>query len=347
MTQILEIGTGNETASKFMEPYLQSGNLNFLIGSGASAPAISVAGAIENELNELLAAGEDTQADIKCVEFIQAINAVHTKVVSGADANVNKVTNDYGELVSCIDRVLFARKSTLLPRQANLFTTNYDMFIEHASSLLPTVILNDGFERTASLSPNFMFAPERYLDRTFRSAPTYGHQIEIPTINLIKLHGSLSWRKKADAILYDSQPIKALSAADKADAAKVKAFLEHHFIILPNLKKFHTTLVERIYYDLLRLFSRAMDQQNVVLVCFGFSFADEHVLDITRRALRNPTSHLIIFSYDHASSVGYQTKFAKQRNVTVITPKTGVVIDMERLNKILSATLTGYRDAVA
>jgi hypothetical protein len=81
-------------------------------------------------------------------------------------------------------------------------------------------------------------------------------------------------------------------------------------------------------------------------MCFGFSFADEHILDITRRALRNPTSHLIVFSYDHASSGGYQAKFAKHRNVTVVTPAAGVVIDMERLNKILSATLTGQKDAV-
>jgi hypothetical protein len=145
--------------------------------------------------------------------------------------------------------------------------------------------------------------------------------------------------------VFDSKPIAALTTAQKADAAKVKEFLEKHFLILPNLKKFHSTLMERVYYDLLRIFSKAMDQPNVVLMCFGFSFADEHILDITRRALRNPTSHLIIFSYDKASATGFQAKFSKQRNVTVIAPPAGAHIDFARLNKIIASVVSGQADA--
>jgi SIR2-like domain len=79
-----------------------------------------------------------------------------------------------------------------------VFTTNYDMFIEHAASLIPTVVLNDGFDRTASLRSEFLFASEKYFDRTYRSGALYTNQIEIPTINLIKLHGSVSWRRSKD-----------------------------------------------------------------------------------------------------------------------------------------------------
>jgi hypothetical protein len=118
-------------------------------------------------------------------------------------------------------------------------------------------------------------------------------------------------------------------------------------LILPNMKKFHTTLMERTYYDLLRLFSRALDQQNVVLLSFGFSFADEHILDLTRRALRNPTSHLIILAYDEASATDYQTKFAQQRNVTVLSPDPASVLDFPRLNAILSSILPATPNALA
>jgi hypothetical protein len=347
MVQVLNIGADNAAASTFLEPYIQSGTLNFLIGSGASSPAIKTAGDIETEINALLTAGKETQANRKCLDFIDAIGGIHSKIIAGTDAMVQAVADSYGEFLSVVDAVLFARKNILLPRQANIFTTNYDMFLEHAASLLPAIILNDGFDRSSGLHSAFMFAPERYFDRTYRSGPIYGHQIEIPTINLIKVHGSLSWRKRSDTIAFDPKPVPPLSALQKVDAAQVSTFLEKHFLILPNLKKFQSTLVERVYYDLLRMFSKAMDQQNVVLMCFGFSFSDEHILDITRRALRNPTAQLIIFSHDEASSTVYQERFAKQRNVTVIAPDASSVIDFGRLNKILSSILRGQAHAVA
>jgi hypothetical protein len=213
------------------------------------------------------------------------------------------------------------------------------MFFEYAASQIPVVTLNDGFDRSSSIRSEFAFAPERYFDRTYRSGPIHDHQIEIPTINLMKLHGSVSWRRRSDTVVFNSERVPELSAVQKTDPVLVTEFLEKHFLILPNFRKFHTTLMERIYYDLLRLFSKALDQQNVVLICFGFSFSDEHILDITKRALRNPTSHLVIFSYDHPSSATYLAKFDNQRNVTVVTPEKGTVIDFTRFNKILESIL--------
>jgi hypothetical protein len=347
MTQILEIGKDNAEASQFLEPYVQSGNLNFLIGSGASAPAIKTAGNIEAEINKLIADGEEAKADAKCFDFITEINAVHAKILADKDATVRLVASGYCKLISSIDRILFARKNILLPRQANIFTTNYDLFIEHAASTTPGVILNDGFDRTPSLQPEPAFAPERYFDRTYRSGGGYGQLTEIPTINLIKLHGSLSWRKRPDAVAFAAIPVKALTAAEVGNPSKIKAFLEQHFLILPNLKKFQSTLMERVYYDLLRLYSKAMDHQNVTLLSFGFSFEDEHILDITKRALRNPTAQLIVTSYDQASAAKYEKKFAQQRNVTVICPDATSVIDIERLDSILTRVLSGQDNVTA
>jgi hypothetical protein len=340
MAQIIEIEGGEESASAFLEPYIQSGSLNFLIGSGASFPAIKTAGDIEADINTLLKEGKDDAANNKCLEFIEAVDEVHAKITATPQANdIKKVIDAYTRFAALVDNILFARKNLLLPRQATVFTTNYDMFIEHAASLLPGVILNDGFDRSSSLSSAFGFAPERYFDRTYRSGPVYGHHTEIPTINLVKLHGSLSWRRREENVVFDATAIAKLTAAQKADPAQVKACLQQHFLILPNFQKFHATLIERVYYDLLRLFSKAMDQENAVLISFGFSFADEHILDITRRALRNPTSHLIVFSYDKASSTAYQAKFSKHRNVTVLAPKKGVVTDFTRLNDVLAAVI--------
>jgi SIR2-like domain len=350
MTETITIDAADEPAAKYLEPFLQSGNLNFLIGSGASAPAIKTAGDIESVINSLLAEDKEDDANKKSLEFIATIAAANSKILSTAlslsSNNFRKVTKRYTEFLTSVDRILFARKNILLPRQANIFTTNYDIFIEHAASLLPGTVLNDGFDRSSPIKAA-AFAPERYFDRTYRSGTFYNHQIEIPTLNLIKLHGSLTWRKKLNAIVFDPSAIPSLPPGHEDDPAKVRSYLSKHFIILPNLKKFHATLMERTYYDLLRLFSRALDQQNVVLISFGFSFADEHILDLTRRALRNPTSHLIILAYDHTSAEEYQTKFAQQRNVTVIAPDPASVLDFPRLNKILSSILPVNTNAFA
>lgn len=333
MSQILAV----DHAINFLEPFVQSGNLNFLIGSGASAPAIRIAGTIESEINARLTANDEAGANTLSATFVEAINDAHAKIVaSSADVALNKVIDSYSRFVSHIDAILFARKNLLLSRQATVFTTNYDMLLERASGALPGIVLNDGFDRAPNLDGVFAFAPERYFDRTFRTSPIYRHNSEIPTINLVKLHGSLSWRRNGDTVIYNPAVISKLNAAEKADPNKVREYLASHFLILPNFRKFHATLMDRIYYDLLRLFSKAMDQENALLVVFGFSFTDEHILDITRRSLRNPTSHLVIFSYDKASSTSYEAKFSKHRNVTIFAPPTGAFIDFEKLNEILS-----------
>lgn len=340
MATILDIDANNEHAAAFLGPYIQSGRLNFLIGSGASFPAIKTAGNIETDINACLVAGDENCANKKCLQFVDAINEVHAKILAKSnDPDIKKAIDGYSRFASLIDAILFARKNLLLPRQATVFTTNYDMFFEHACSLLPGVILNDGFDRTSSLEGRAVFAPEQYFDRTYRSGPIYGHNAEIPTINLVKLHGSLSWRRHLDSIVFDSTRSQKLPEDKKTDDAAVRGHLEKHFIILPNLRKFHATLMERIYYDLLRIFSNSMDHENAVLMTFGFSFTDEHILDITRRSLRNPTAHLIIFSHDMQSSTAYQAKFSKHRNVTILTPKSGLFIDFARLNELLAMVL--------
>lgn len=338
MAETIELKADGDEAAVALGPYVQSGNLNFLLGSGASFPAIPTAGNIEAEINALLQADDQEGASRKCLALIEQIDAAHAAINTvPADSPIGIVIESYKDFLSTLDHILFARKNILLPRQATIFTTNYDMFLEHASSLVPAVILNDGFDRTSSLNAEFIFTPERYFDRTYRSGPIYGHQIEIPTINLVKLHGSLSWRRAHDSIVYDPAAIPKLDEAEKTELGNVEAYLDKHFLILPNLRKFEETLMERVYYDLLRQFSKAMDNENCVLFAFGFSFADEHILDLTRRSLRNPTAQLIVIAYDAASVEGYAAKFSKQRNVKIVAPPAGAVFDFARFNQMLAA----------
>jgi len=291
MAQLHLVTDENDETAKLLAPYIQSGNLNFLIGSGASMPAISIAGDIEKTLNGLIELEEEVLANSVMAGFIEAIS------------------------------------------------TNYDMFIEFAVKECGNIIMNDGFDRASGQPDDFLFAPEQYFDRTYRTSSLYARRVEIPTLNLIKLHGSLNWVRKESNLVCSAAVVQPLPEADKADPAKISQYLSQHFLIMPNFKKFHETLMERIYYDLLRIFSKAMEQENAVLLAFGFSFGDEHILDITRRALRNPTSQLIIFAYSHDSIAVFEAKFAKHRNVSVIGPAAGNNLNFQRLNKILGAVL--------
>jgi hypothetical protein len=288
------------------------------------------------EINELIAADKINEANLKALSFIEDIEQTNTAISIGIEYNgTEQSLSWYVEFLTAVDHVLFERKNLLLPRQANLFTTNYDTFIEEAASTLSSLILNDGFDRTSSLSGKFPFTPERYFDRTYRSGSIYTRQAEVPTVNLIKLHGSLTWEKNAAGIAFRQEYPAALSEKQKADPSAVAEALDKRALILPNLKKFNSTLMDRVYYDLLRIFANAMDRENAVLISFGFSFADEHILDITRRALRNPTSQLIFFAYNSDAADEINEKFDSQRNALIVTPGAEEVIDFQKFNSLL------------
>lgn len=337
-----KISLGTETEEKaetarLLERHIQSAHISFLFGSGASIPAISLAGTIENEINELLKKKKYNQANLKALEFIEALERQHKflpdKFTEGDDTDLT--LQHYTAFLKEIDRILFERKNILLPRQANIFTTNYDEFFETAASKLPSLVLNDGFNRRVGAA-GFEFAPELFFDRIYRSGTVYQHQSEVPVVNLIKMHGSISWERQAEErIVLGKADTDQLTSAQRRKPQYVTAALLKRAVILPNMRKFESTLLDRTYFDLLRLYSNAMEVENALLFVFGFSFADEHILDITRRALRNPTAKVIIFAYSFDGVADFEIKFSTHRNVLVVHPGQGTHLDFPTLNALL------------
>lgn len=60
---------GQDRDREYFERIFQSANINFIIGSGASLPAISVLGDIESELEALIRAGKDDEYFSKSESF--------------------------------------------------------------------------------------------------------------------------------------------------------------------------------------------------------------------------------------------------------------------------------------
>ena len=323
--------------ARVLERHIQSAHFSFLFGSGASMPAISLAGTIENEINDLLENSKHEEANLKALEFIEELECQHQflpdKFTEGD--NTDLTLQNYINFLRAIDRILFERKNILLPRQANIFTTNYDEFFETAASQLPSLVLTDGFNRRVGAA-DFEFAPELFFDRIYRSGTVYQHQSEVPAVNLFKMHGSVSWKRQAEErIVLGEAETYQLTSVQKGNPQDVADALSKRAIILPNMRKFESTLLDRIYFDLLRLYSNAMEVENALLFVFGFSFADEHILDITRRALRNPTAKVIIFAYSFDDAADFESKFSSHRNVLVVHPSQGTHLDFPTLNALL------------
>lgn len=327
---------------------LQSGKINFLVGSGASLDAISTAGNIEKELDDLIAAGNVQQELERKFEFLAQIQTVTNKKIDAhSNADIEKTLNNYQNFLKILANLLTERKSDLLTKQVTIFTTNYDLFIEHAADAVKNIRLNDGFNRNPSLSGKYHFEPETFFDVSYKTSALFNHEYPVPTINLIKMHGSLSWTEKDEVIVFEIEQKDIPEITDSsAQSQDMQEFVDQFSLILPTSNKYNQSMLDRYYYDLLRIYANTLEVENTVVISFGFSFADQHILDITKRALKNPTLLLIIIAYSGKSVAKYEEKFNKFNNVIIVDPGEEVHLDFPTLNtaieKIIPKFTHGY-----
>lgn len=321
----------------------QSGRVSFLIGSGASQPAIPTAGPIEAEITKLLSEANNVAATDRLYGFLGSVWDPTNKVIANElDGPVGATLTEYVSLLRVIEKILMARRTTLLPRQVNVFSTNYDLFVEKASEQCPTLSLNDGFLRAPGLGARLEFSTRNFFRASYSTGNLYDYKVEMPSVNLVKLHGSCSWKRTPDTIEFcvDQHPLLDLDAS----AVEKRTFVDKCAVVLPQMAKFRETTMDRTYYDLLRMFANSLDLENSALIVFGFSFADDHIRDITSRALKNPTLRIMLFAYDDAARLAYSNLFGQYGNVEIIFDSTGA-ISFGKLNQILAAVLDAKESA--
>ena len=284
--------------------------------------------------------------------------------------------NNYRTFLSTALEMVKRRKA--LDRRCNIFTTNYDgCFPLVADELInegrTDFVLNDG---TRGFTKRILQA--RNFGSYLCQAGVFGrYQASIPQINLIHLHGSVYWNKSGSAIQvsYDlldredlldeaaSALLQPFSAAlNRPDAvladlpvtgftnAALNAFWEKYQqmpIVNPTKWKFYETVYEEHYYQMLRLLSYELEKPNAVLVTFGFSFADEHILNLVMRSLSNPGLQVFVCCYNASEYTAMDLKFRGHRNVK------SLVLDDENLDftafneKVLVWPEAAARPAVA
>jgi hypothetical protein len=193
MAGIYQINQISDVLKQSLARCFQSARINFLIGSGASRPAIATAGTLEQEIADLAEAGDDAEARQKIYKFMAGIQVPMNKLIKKSPSDANTETNAYySDFLQIIETILAERRTSLLPKQATIFTTNYDLFIENAAISSHGLSINDGFSRAPSLDNRMEYSSRNFFNTTYNTGNVYDYKVEIPSINVIKLHGSLS-----------------------------------------------------------------------------------------------------------------------------------------------------------
>jgi hypothetical protein len=350
---------------------IQDSNLNFLVGSGLSVPFFSTLGNIELLLTEL---NDNDTLSFEQKEIIRAsiLGKYYSTVIlknpiivddSKSGPKKTLVMNNYKDFLLVLNRIVLKRKSSILTKQVNLFTTNIDVFFEKTLELTQ-LEYNDGFY--GRFSPVFNLT--NFKKSLFKKSLHYDNTSEIPVFNLLKVHGSLTWKSINEQIVYSElKDIEEIKSKWEVIKAKVIEFASDkkldHFIkelkgkiydstytdflkeydklavVNPTKEKFHDSILNLQYYELLRVLSNELEKENTVLFVMGFSLADEHIREIILRAANsNPTLIIVIFAYDTASKNAIDLNIKKgntiirYNNIEVLEPDSGLFYDFKTIN---------------
>lgn len=359
--------------------------VSFLLGAGFSA---NLLGTLSNNevvfeaLHRYQAKSEDERKKVTILSaflywsfFTRCIEPISSKV-----STYDPSFAPYKKFGDIVYRIFAERGNPALDRQFNIFTTNYDPIIElifdHSSC-----ICNDGFE--GRIKPRF--STDNYSKTYYRQTVFSNRKAEIPSVNLLKLHGSVTWSEdiiyggieyqhyrtqiqsftKEYSSLFDAAIVAKIDAhftaykLDEADKQIQSLFADNIFdtllvkegdyskfiqcykisflIVNPTKEKFSDTLLNKNYYELLRIFSNELEKENSLLVVNGFSFRDEHILDLVKRSMVNPSLKILIFAYKESTIGDFQKLFGepKNNNITYIALD-GEKLSLDYFNQILS-----------
>lgn len=167
------------------------------------------------------------------------------------------------------------------PNKLTVVTTNYDLMFEEASEIMNYTVI-DGF--TFSIKPKFN--PDLFnwnIIKQVENVNTKEVEYKENIINLLKIHGSISWFKSSDSNIYRKAP--------QANNDEIP------IMIFPSMEKYAESY-ETPYFDLFTIFQKFLMKNNSLLITSGFSFGDLHIASIIENAIKN-NNGLNILITDH------------------------------------------------
>lgn len=227
-----------------IEKLLESANLNFLIGSGASKPFLDTLQDIEKTMEafdkkdgfgndqidekalKIIEVSIKNHYFTKCIEKnLELISAKFCNETEPCDKDLNKckVAHEYKIFLESLQTIL-SKRSNNYPKQVNLFTTNIDVFLDLALEEC-SLSFNDGF--SGRMNPKF--GTENFHNIINKVSSHYDYQSTLPLFNLFKLHGSLNWKYENEKIYYDNKlnVVEELKECNLAKESLVECFDEN------------------------------------------------------------------------------------------------------------------------
>ena len=166
-------------------------------------------------------------------------------------------------------------------RKLNIVTTNYDTLIEDSANREGFTVL-DGFKfAQIPIFDASMF--EWHLIKDVPNVKTKEVEYMSKVINLVKIHGSLTWEKTSDK---------------KNIIRKSKDNVEEPVMVFPSSDKYAQSYQEP-YFELFTKFQELLKRSNTLLITSGFSFADNHISRMILQAIKSNSSlHVLATDYN-------------------------------------------------
>ena len=342
---------------KELKNAIEGANINILLGAGFTANIYKPLNNIEDMLTYVESIGNQDLKDIIIWEFFK-------KTILPMSSTKIQDMQFQVEFFKILRELLTRRGNPVVNKQANIFTTNYDVVPELTVEHL-NFDYNDGFK--GKINPKFSTA--NYGNILIKNLVSSNNKAEIESINLYKMHGSLTWRKgensstdfnydfiniinqineeykdkfkdgEFDTIkqLIEKKDDKALLNISTNGQGLFDKLTNTFNMVWPTKQKFHNTVLNLNYYELLRIFSNELEKNQSLLLVFGFSFNDEHILEIVKRSLANPTLLVYIFCFteDEANKIYKKFENCENFNNIKFIYDDQSNFDLERLNKEL------------
>ncbi|QQU05051.1 SIR2 family protein [Myroides odoratus] len=245
---------------------------------------------------------------------------------------------NYEDFLQALNVLILKRKNKLLPKEVNIFTTNMDLFLDVTLDRLGLEFndgfsgkFNQTFD-TSNYQKSFFKNSSQYnlsselplfnlfklhgsvtWDKSSDTEIRYNqkcevlfdlNKIDLPSECLIPLTKEEKDGEKINITPKDYKAIKEecsnLNFDNFIDEPFDQFITEYDKLVMinPTKEKFENTTLRLEYYEQMRMYSNILERENTVLFVTGFSFADEHIKEITKRALNsNPTLLVIVFNY--------------------------------------------------
>lgn len=307
---------------KEIKELIQSGHINMLLGAGCSSTFISSLGNIERKMDTAIEKNDEKEEiEIKkqYYSLMKKSKAIldDSRLSSTKEKDELKRTKDlYDSFLSLWSQIIAKRYLHIVNKQINIFTTNFDTFIEDSCERLE-LTYNDGF--FGRMNPTFSVGNYNRIQK-YKSLQ-YDNTSDVPIFNLIKLHGSTSWKYSGKDITYSTGD----HIIDNLEEKEGNDFHDSYnkiAVINPNSSKHLGTVLDVNYAAMLRKFTLELEKENSVLFIIGFSLADEHIRDLLHSVMEsNPTLIVIFFSYAKYDEVADHLEEQKYRNLYIISPK--------------------------